>query len=105
MHASIRILRGGCAQYHSCLLVCCSRYILIKLSGCPDAIVDNIRTIILINFFFRQEEYQLHDLDYGEVRGEAFEKNIIVNDTVAVNLVNKLFANPHEFPLDVVAKR
>ena len=87
------------------MLVCCSRYFLSKLSGCPNAIVDNIGTIILINFFFRQEEYQLHDLDYGEVRGEAFEKDIIVNDTVAVNLVNKLFAKPHEFPLDVVAKR
>ena len=51
----------------------------------------------MINFFFRQEEYQLHDLSYGEVREEAFEIEIIVDDTVAVIFVNKLFAKPHEF--------
>ena len=52
--------------------------------------------ILMVYFCFRQEQFQLYDLDYREAREKAVEEEGVVNDFVAAIFDNKLFEKPHE---------
>ena len=88
--------RGTCAWYHSCHRMCCSHSYLPDKSGCPNGILDFIWTILMVYFCFRQEQFQLYDLDYREAREKAVEEEVVANDFVAAIFDNKLFEKPHE---------